>query len=262
MYRDLDIVTGKDKQSIDVPIHGLDLIDVNKRFSSHEFVLFAQTKINEIVKRGNTPIIVGGTWLYIKHLLYGFDVETPPNPTLRAQLEPLTVSQLQNKLKEMQDQFSHFHIFTFSHLNDSDRHNPRRLIRRIEILTYYISHSGAETPVYDPPQPQVHFRSGVGDKIIGYRHADNGGLVKAIEERVTKRIEQGAVEEVEKLLAAGWSEHEPGMLTIGCAQIVQYLQGTVTKEQMIEQWTTREIQYAKRQYTFMKQCPDVVWRIK
>ena len=244
VYTHLDIVTGKDKKELDesgITCHVFDVVDPKERFSSHEYVHLARAAINEIRARNKTPIIVGGSYLYIKHLLYGFDVSAPPNPELRAEIEPLSVLELQQKLGRRPDD-----------INDSDWNNPRRLIRRIEIASSQHSSAPQENPFH--PWGAKLIRD-----FIGFSHPSRESLVKAVTVRVEERLKNGAIEEVEQLLKKGYTAQDPGLLTIGYQQISSFLSGAISKEEAIQDWKNKEIQYAKRQLTFMKKDPNISW---
>ncbi|MBI1862913.1 hypothetical protein HYS00_02220, partial [Candidatus Microgenomates bacterium] len=197
--------------------------------------------------RNKTPIIVGGSYLYIKHLLYGFDVRVPPNPALRDELNIKSVDELQDLMGERP-----------SDINDSDWNNPHRLIRRIEIQRSAVIPDSIRDP--EKSEPWIPASAGMTIQFIGFKHATREALVERINERIQTRLQQGAIEEVEELMRKGYRETDPGMKTIGYQQIMKYLIGEYTKDQAIKIWTNREIQYAKRQLTFMKQDSSIVWR--
>ena len=88
--------------------------------------------------------------------------------------------------------------------------------------------------------------------LIGLKYKDKNKLRQAIKTRVEKRLKQGAIEEIKSLLKKGYKKTDPGLKTIGYQQIISYLEGKVNKEEAIKQWITAEVQYAKRQLTFMK----------
>ncbi len=95
-----------------------DIVDPKQYFSSFDWKQCALTVINDIKKRGRTPIIVGGTYLYIKHLLYGIETENiPPNWKLRKQLESKSVGKLQQILKILM-------LNRLNRLNISDKKHP------------------------------------------------------------------------------------------------------------------------------------------
>jgi tRNA dimethylallyltransferase len=250
VYNYLDIVTGKDKgefKDANIPVWGLDLIDPTAIFSSHEFVEYATEKIREIKARGNKPIIVGGSYLYVKHLLYGFDVHVAPDDVLRSRLEQRSVEQLQTELASLFDEKK-----IVNPMNQSDWNNPRRLIRKIEIL------NGENNKKKIQDENGISFNYSI--EIIGFIHKHKESLREKIELRVQNRIEQGAIIEVQNVLDRGFKREEPGLNTIGCKQIIAFLNDELTEEELKIEWLTREVQYAKRQYTFMKQNASIEWR--
>lgn len=248
IYKYLDIITGKDIPTLKrsrIKTHLFDIVDPKKSFSSFEYVKCAIAVIKDLWKRGKTPVLVGGTYFYIKHLLYGFDVHVAPNRMLRTELEKKSVEELQSKLLSIDKS-------VFLSMNSSDRNNPRRLIRKIEILK---SGSTSEVGV-----SLSHLGGESGKiKIIGLRHKNREALVEAITKRVHKRFEQGAVKEVRNLLLMGYKKTDHGLQTIGYIQIIQYFNKTITQKEAIKQWIAKEVQYAKRQHTFMKRDPNITW---
>jgi tRNA dimethylallyltransferase len=262
IYKDLDIITGKDiksnsqfkiLQSIDgfdigyyqinqIKIWLYDIATPNQFFSSFQYTKLAEKVVTKIKNKGKTPILVGGSYFYIKHFLYGFDIQVPPNPKLRKELNNKTVAQLQQMLQKISPAI-------FSKLNQSDRANPYRLIRKIEI-----SLSNKSNKNYKTNKTNMPF------SIIGLRFADRQQLINDIKGRVEQRIKKGAFKEVEFLLKKGYQPSDPGLNTIGYKQLVNYFFGKITKEEVINQWITAEIQYAKRQYTFMKKDENIEWR--
>lgn len=238
IYKKLDIITGKDRP-LDIWLY--DVVDPKDYFSSFDYVKRATPIIQDILSRKKTPIIVGGTGLYIKHLLYGFDYNVPPNWPLRKELEKKSLKELQKKVKVP--------------LNQSDYNNPRRLIRRIEILS-----SKGEVQLA-PTKPSLIKNQDV--KIIALKFSSKEKLRQAITQRVEKRLKQGAIEEVKNLLKSGYSKNDPGLKTIGYQQIITYLcrgESRLAREQMITKWTTAEVQYAKRQVTYIKKLKGVKWK--
>ena len=246
IYKHLDIITGKDIKDILL----YDIVDPKYYFSSFDYAQTAIQLIKKVINDNKTPIIVGGTYLYIKHLLYNIETENiKPDWKLRKQLNKYLLKDLQNKLKEI-------NIKLFNNLNQSDRNNPRRLIRKIEIAKYEkaikLNKEGSFT--YKP------FFKNIKIEFIGLRFKKKQDLVSAIEKRVEKRLKQGAIKEVKDLLNKGYSNKDPGIQTIGYKQIIEYLKGNISKTNAIEQWILKEIQYAKRQYTFMKKDKNIKWR--
>lgn len=279
IYKYLDIITGKDVSDassfmpsaqskverlhdptgkFDVGyyiINGIklwlyDVVDPKEYFSSYDFKKLAKKVIDNIQKRDKLPILVGGTYLYLKHLLYGFETENiPPDWKLRKKLGKQSVTALHDMLRSTNEQM-------FKHLNQSDRNNPQRLIRKIEIAKF------VNNPMFQyKPTPGVDWLQRSGDMtFIGLRFGSSQHLEANIKKRVVKRLELGAFDEVKSLLKKGFKNQDPGLKTIGYVQLIDYLEGRKSKEKAIQDWITAEIQYAKRQYTFMKKDRNIVWQ--
>jgi tRNA dimethylallyltransferase len=242
IYKYLNIITGKDIPSEKIWLY--DIVTPDQYFSSFDYVKLVAPIINDIKKRGKTPILVGGTYLYLKHFLYGIDDNnSPPDFELRKKLNSKSV-------KELQDMLTKLDIQSINRLNNSDLNNPRRLIRKIEI---------AKSPIKTVLNKTV-FKKSVPKIFIGLRYKDKSKLRKIIEKRVEERLKNGAIDEVKKLLKMGYKLDDPGMKTIGYKQIIKYLDNQLTKEEAIVIWINKEVQYAKRQLTFMKKDKNISWK--
>lgn len=247
IYKYLDIITGKDI----VDVHLYDVVDPKHYFSSFDYVSEVIPVIQKILLSHKTPILVGGTYLYIKHLLYGTDTERiPPDWVKRSKLNSKTIKELQDDLKKISPE-------TYHALNNSDLHNPRRLIRKIEIALCQQKGKNFHTPktladILGIPDLSV--------EIIGLAFKSHCALVASIRKRVEKRIEIGAMDEVKKLLTLGYIKSDPGLQTIGYQQLIPVVEEKISLEKAVEDWITKEIQYAKRQYTFMKKDKTIQWR--
>lgn len=254
IYKRLDIIAGKEFGSSKIWLY--DIVDPKQYFSSYDYTQYALGVIKDILNRGKTPIVVGGTYLYLYHLLYSIETENiPPDWELRKQMESKTVKELQKMLSEI-------NVQVFNRLNISDRNNPQRLIRKIEIATYL----RGSTNLAEGRLNEISLKEKIGIKnliikLIGLRFEDKNKLQQAVQKRVKERLKNGAIDEVKKLLHDGYTETDPGLKTIGYKQLIDYLRGRLTKEDAIQQWITKELQYAKRQYTFMKKDPHIKWRI-
>lgn len=224
-----------------------DVVDPKIPFSSYDYKVCARRVIENIAGRGKTPIIVGGTYLYIKHLLYGFETESiPPNWQLREELKDKSVEELADILRSTNDQM-------FKQLNDSDRKNPHRLIRKIEIARALRDGnpdvtSGEEKHKYDITQ------------FNGLKFKNRDDLIAVITKRVEERLTAGAIDETKSLLDKGYTKHDLGLKTIGYKQLITHLEGNLSLEEAKKQWITAEVQYARRQYTFMKTDRNISWK--
>ena len=271
IYKKLDIITGKDLYltdrkymlvknvgPFDIGYYSIigssrlwlyDIADPRNPFSAFDYRLLALEVIKDIQLREKTPIIVGGTYFYLQQLLYDIlDTPIPPNPELRAELEKESTQTLKDIL--FTENFK-----VFKELNNSERHNRQRLIRKIEITRagHEITRNTKEDYQYALPFSEK-------DTVIeGYYMADRDKHRKSIKARIAERLNAGAVQEVEALLRYGYTAEHPGLQTIGYKQILRFLMHEINTEEMQREWLNKEIQYAKRQYTFAKRDPNISW---
>ena len=178
-----------------------------------------------------------------------------PDWKLRALLENKTVAELQIKLKSIRPEL-------FSAMNHSDQNNPQRLIRKIEIARK------AKIKINDIKTQNESRRIILDQKLgtdnielvfYGYKYRDKNKLLSVIDERIEKRLQQGAIGEIKKIFSLGFESNCPGLKTIGYIQLIQYIKGGIKLKEAVRQWKSKEAQYAKRQYTFMKKDPHIIW---
>lgn len=263
IYKHLDIVTGKDKGNAafhtveetpnkhavgfyeieKVPVWLYDIITPENYFSAFDYACCAQLALSKIVKNNHVPLIVGGTYFYIKSLLEPFLPGESPDWKRRVVYEQMAISELQKKLISL-------NIAVFEKLNKSDKKNKRRLIRWIE---------KSERKENSTPLAGASLLNDYDITTIGLCFSEKEQLSNALTKRVYERIKQGAIDEAQLLMRMGYTTNDPGLNSIGYKQIFAYLAGEKTHAEMIEEWITKERQYAKRQYTFMKKDPQIKW---
>jgi len=264
IYKEITIISGKDTgdspftrwkkvNNWDIgyqEIQGIKLwltniTTISESFSSFDYTTLAKMIITDIWKRGKTPIIVGGTYLYIHQLLYGSTVQQPPNILLREALKNKTVAELQAILQNK-------YISVFNLLNNSDKNNPHRLIRKIEIGPD--ATTGFSSFTVDP------FFKNTKIDFVGFTHAGKVQTIQAIEKRVIQRIKNGALVEAKNIQAMNFAPSAPGLQTLGYKQLISVLEKKMTIDEAQGEWIQKETQYAKRQLTFMKKNPNILWR--
>ncbi len=244
IYRGLDIVTGKDIPE-DLPpsinFFGLDLVEPNQSFNLSDYVQYSKKVIQESLSQKIPLIIVGGTGLYLKAITSDLlNVQVPPNQSLRSELEKLTLVELQNKLQEV-------NLEKYISLNNSDIHNPRRLIRAIEIAC----HSGTCNRVtVSPCHPSFSW--------VGL-HQDKEVQKANIRQRVISRLNAGAIQEVEQLLKKYSEPKLPLFTSLGVREIIGYLHQKISRDELVELWTAAENDYARRQMVWFKRQPGIIW---
>lgn len=184
VYQGMDIITGKDKDKIDVPIWLYDLVRPDEQFSVSQWRQKALEAIQDISARGKLPIVVGGTGLYLRSLTENLDtVNIPPDPNLRTKLSSLSVSDLFAQLVLLEPSRA-------NSLNNSDKNNTRRLIRAIEIALF-----NKKTQY-----PLLRLRGGLGGRYLSIVLTCSPDLLKVrISDRVHQRIAAGANSEFTQL---------------------------------------------------------------
>ncbi len=232
VYKGLDIGSGKITLSEmeGVPHHMLDVVSPQEPFSVTEYKTLAVQAINDIVARGKTPIIVGGTGFYIDAIICDtMFPSVPPNKTLREQLHQNSTIANFRVLEELDPRRAAL----------IDRHNNMRLIRAIEIATAL----GSVPELQKTTQYDVEWI---------YLDFPDEELKERIHTRLIKRIEGGMVEEVAELHKNGLSWERLESLGLEYRFVAQYLQGAVEKDTMLTLLETAIWQYAKRQRTWFK----------
>ena len=245
VYKGLDIGTGKDLKEIEkskIKIWGYDLVDPKKNFSVGNYIRFAQKATLDIQKNGKLPILVGGTGLFIKAVIDGIPTAfVPRNLKLRNNLEEKNVTELFEILAQLDP-------IKAGSMNISDKLNPRRLIRGIEIASWKLE--GKTPRLFKKPKYQL--------LEIGLQ-ASLENLSKKIEKRVERRIGDGVEAEIKKLISSGISWDSQSMTSLGYRQWRNYFEGRVAKKEVIDDWKKEELRYAKRQLTWFKKDARINW---
>lgn len=266
VYRALDIGTGKDlpknsKRQMPsdnlgenicfyeingVRVWGYDLVEPHKDFSVSSYVRFVKRILEQIWQEKKLPILVGGTGLYIKAVIDGISTSfIPPNENLRKNLEEKDVDELFETLAQLDS-------IKAASLNSSDKKNPRRLIRAIEIAQYKLG----EKEGFNKGS------LGLGESVLFIGLTDQREILQErIEKRVEERIKNGIEEEVHNLLEMGVSWESQSMDSLGYRQWQDFFEGRKSKEEVVKLWKQEEKQYAKRQMTWFKKDKRINWFI-
>lgn len=240
IYIGMDIGTGKptEDEMINIPHHLFNIKNPDEEFSVAEFKRLANDKIEEIHDRGKTPIIVGGTGLYIDALVYNFNLrEEKGNKKLRERLDKKSTKGLFNELKKKDPKTAEI----------IDSKNKRRLVRAIEIY----EQTGEPKASHDKRNP---LPKNISYFTIQFPREE---LYKRINQRVVKMFDTGLVNETKKLLNK-YSPDIPVMKTMGYRESVQYLNNEITLEEAISKTQQAHRNFAKRQITWFKKNKDIV----
>jgi tRNA dimethylallyltransferase len=244
VYQGMEIITGADipeQMKADVSLFGVSMIKPNEEWSLSHFRKFGQEILNQSWSNNHLPIIVGGTGLYHRFLFSADEViDLKPLTEVREKAEFLTVLEMQNWLKSVNEQH-------FNNMNYSDQNNPRRLVRAIEV---------ALTPAKSTKQSSIlknyrNFTLGIIDSLTT--------IEQKIIQRVKQRLKTGAIQEVANLLTLDPLPTKQALSAAGVKEIEQLINGQATEFEVIEHWSRRELQYAKRQITWWKKYSQAQW---
>ena len=248
VYKGMDIGTAKTPfdERKGVPHHLLDVVDPDEEFNASIFRSLSLPLLAEIRSRGNVGMVVGGTGLYIKVLLGGLLYCPNPDPELRLELENICDqegSQVLHGQLQMLDPESAEKI----HPNDSVR-----IIRALEII-----HSAKDR--LSSIMRQHAFKDKPFEVLKVCLNMKREDLYDRINKRCIHMVENGLIEEVEGLLEKGYTSHLRPMQSIGYRHVSNFLEGTWDLEKTVSQLQTDTRRYAKRQLTWFRADPEMIW---
>ncbi|HIU64657.1 MAG TPA: tRNA (adenosine(37)-N6)-dimethylallyltransferase MiaA [Candidatus Avacidaminococcus intestinavium] len=244
VYQGMDIGTAKPSitELQRVPHHLVDILKPQESFNVFDFQKEAKRIITDCNTRGILPIIVGGTGLYIKALLEGYQFNTvDSDDSLRYKLEKIANEDGNQALWKKLDQLDP-EVANRLHLNDR-----RRLIRAIE------------TALNGESISQEKKTELVYDAVVFGLQMDRQLLYERINQRVDNMVEQGLFKEVHSLMNKGLDLSVPAMKSIGYKQVVEYYNGERTAEETCDKIKQYTRNFAKRQFTWYKKMPYIHW---
>lgn len=241
IYRGMDIGTAKPTagEMEGIPHHMIDVADPGEDYSVARYVEEASACVDQILSLGKTPILVGGTGLYIDSLILGRKFAPFPGK-IRAEL----TKKLQNEgISALYETLRTVDPDRAARLHQNDE---KRILRALEVyyetgrtLTQHDRESQAQPPRYDAAT-------------IFLNYADRADLWKRIDRRVDEMVEAGLVDEVKRLLHSGVSPRTTAMQAIGYKEFSAALRGEEPIENALGQVKLRSRQYAKRQVTWFR----------
>ena len=237
VYRHLDLGTGKvtPEEMARVKHHLIDILDLNAPFSMAEFQHLAYAAIDDISSRGMLPLLVGGTGLYTRSVVEGYNlVDVPPNDELRDTLSKKSAAELRSILA------------SYGVTEIAGEVSERRMIRMIEKLTAGVSAESESTPRYDVLQLGMTFERDI--------------LYRRIGERLDDRIKQGMIEEVENIVKMGATPEFLEKLGLEYRYTYRYISGQYRSFEDYRAELYKEIcHFAKRQMTWFKKEKSIIW---
>ncbi len=248
IYKDMDI--GSAKVTLDemqgIKHYLIDQVYPNERYSVANYKQDSKNAIEEIIKKGKTPIVVGGTGLYIDALIYEIEYkDIAINEEYRKELEKIRDEQ---GLEVLYQKALEIDPIAMKKISPNDFKRITRVLEIYEATGKTKTQQEAESRLNEVPYNYKVFA-------IDYNREK---LYERINKRVDIMIEKGLIEEVKNLLEK-YLEFSTAMQGLGYKEVKQYLDGELTKEEMIEKIKQESRRYAKRQFTWFRKNKQTIW---
>ena len=234
IYKNLDIATAKIKEEEKggIPHHLFDIKNIKEDYTVYDYQKDCRNKIEEILCQNKTPILVGGTGLYIKAVLYDYKF----NDEVNNQFEDLTNEEIFNKLKELDENID-------IHIN-----NRKRLVRALN----YCLNNNLKFSEKEKTDKLLY------DTVFIGLTTDRNILYDRINKRVDVMVKDGLLEEAKKIYDSN-IRTKAIMTPIGYKELFPYFENKKSLEECLELIKQNSRKYAKRQYTWFNNQMDVVW---
>ena len=248
IYKEMDIGTAKPtlEEMQGIKHYMIGIISPNERYSVADYKKDAKKAIREIINKGKVPIVVGGTGLYIDSLIYEieyqdieFDKEYREH--LEKEVKEKGLEELYNVAKEIDPEA----------IEKISKNDKKRILRILEI--YHATGENKTEQERKSRQKEVEY-----DYKVYALNMDREKLYDRINKRVDKMIEEGLIQEVEKIYKK-YNDFPTAMQGLGYKEVVEYLEGKLTKEEMIEKIKQETRRYAKRQLTWFRKNKETIW---
>lgn len=248
IYKDMDIGTAKPtkEEMGDIKHYLIDCISPDERYSVADYKKDAKKAIKEIIQKGKTPIIVGGTGLYVDSLIYEIEYQNIQfDEEYRLELEKQVE---ENGLEKLYEEAKTIDPEAISKISQNDK---KRILRILEI--YHATGKNKTEQEKESRKKEVEY-----DYRVFAINWDREKLYERINKRVDIMLEQGLIEEVKEVYKK-YNKFPTAMQGLGYKEVVDYLENRCTKEEMIDKIKMETRRYAKRQLTWFRKNKQTVW---
>jgi len=265
IYKGMDIGTGKDlpfgsrfrilenqlgfwETRQGIKIWMTDIVNPDEEFSVADYVRLAQQVLIDIWKQKKIAILVGGTGFYIKALVDGIEtIDVPKDRNLRRRYQLKDADKLFQILSKLDPERSAL-------LNQSDKKNPRRIIRAIEVAVWKRKIADSKIKFRENLKPFFNDSVLFLGLIAPFKY-----LFERIDERIKQMLREGIEKEIEDLCRKGYSWDLQSMSGLGYRAFRDYFEGKADKDEIVEKWKKSEHLYAKRQLVWFKKDKRIRW---
>ncbi len=249
IYKDMDIGTAKvtKEEAEGIKHYLVDCVSPDERYTVSDFKKDAENAIEEILAKGKTPIVVGGTGLYVNTLIYGIEYQDMKfDEKYREEL--MSKAESESGLKEIWEEANRIDPEAMKKISPNDK---KRIVRVLEIFK--------ATGKTKTEQEILSRQNGVkyDYKVFGIT-MERGKLYSRINLRVDLMIKNGLEEEVRNLVNK-YTKFPTAMQGLGYKEVVEYFDGILTYEEMIDKIKQESRRYAKRQLTWFRKNKETIW---
>lgn len=223
-----------------IPQYLVDFVEPNKQFNLADYQSLAYKKINQIIKSGRIPFLVGGTGLYIEAVTEGYVLEKEPRDTskIRQDLEKKSTEELFKKLQKLDPESA----------KNINSNNKRRIVRALEVTILSgipFSKQKAKTP-----PPYQFLKLGISKP--------KDELLESIKKRTKNMLNSGLIEETQEIIKK-FGHDLPALASIGYREVDSYLKGEYDKEELADLIVSSTRRYVGRQLTWFKRDKEIIW---
>ncbi|MBT2829730.1 tRNA (adenosine(37)-N6)-dimethylallyltransferase MiaA [Staphylococcus coagulans] len=250
VYRGMDIGTAKvtESEMQGIPHHLINILNPDQTYSAYDFQQQARTLITDITNRGKTPIIVGGTGLYIQSVIYDYQFD-------KEEVSSEVAEKVQKKMAELQsysNEAIHEYLGTFDPQSYADIHpNNRQRVERA--ISYYLT----TKKVLSNRKKSTQLTENYDTLLIGIEMSRDT-LYARINKRVDIMLSHGLLDEVQELIELGYESCQ-SMQAIGYKEIIPVVHNEIELNEAVDQLKQHSRNYAKRQMTWFKNKLNVHW---
>jgi len=247
IYKGLDIGTGKPtiEECAGIPHHLIDIVEPTDRFSAHDWLGAAEGAIDEIRARAATPIVVGGTHLYIQSTLRGMFEGPAPDESLRDQLRAISAPERRAELERVDPEAA-------QRIHPSDE---RRTVRALEVFRQ------TGTPISDLQTQWASAQPDRSDRLLVGLEWGTEAINGRINARIREMVRAGLVGEARALWEGGRLGPQAGE-ALGYKQLVEHFEGKIAQDDAIERIKIETRRFAKNQRTWLRRLraePASLW---